>query len=115
MSKAVHNEVGRVVGEIAGGILRKNAKPGHMLERPAGWAWDVSILRAAERAGVAVTEICCSGRVWRASLADFRRYGVEISRGHGAQIVLPVKYWTVRKEGEKPAAVQLALFGAGNE
>jgi hypothetical protein len=102
---------GRIVGTLAGDVLSKVARPEHMLQRPAAWAWDDSILDAAERAGARFTEIECDGRIYRASLSDFRRYGFPIRRGYGDQRGLALTYWHVRRAGEPPAAVQMTLWG----
>jgi len=67
-------------------------------------------LEAAERAGARFTEVECDGRIWRATLADFRRYGFPVNRGYGDQRGLALTYWHVRRVGEPPAAVQLSLF-----
>lgn len=101
---------GRPVGEIVGDVLRKNAHRRHMLQRPAAWGWDVDILDAAEWFGARFTEIECDGRVWRASLADFRRHGVRVNRGYGEQVALPLSFWQTRAAGET-AVTQLSLFG----
>jgi len=101
---------GRIVGELTGDVLRKTAKREHMLRQPAAWAWDCDILEAAERGGARFTEVECGGLIYRATLADFRRYGFPVLRGHGDQRGLALTYWHVRRVGEPPAAVQLSLF-----
>jgi hypothetical protein len=110
-STPIRRADGRIVGELAGDVLRKHAKCEHMLRTPAAWAWDAAILDAAEQGGARFTEIECDGRIYRASLADFRRYGFPIRRGHGDQRGLALTYWHVRRVGETPTAVQLSLFG----
>ena len=102
---------GRIVGELAGDILSKHAKREHMLQRPPAWAWDDCILDAAERGGAVYTEVTCGNLIYRASLADFRRYGLPVNRGYGKQTGLALTYWHVRRVGEPPAAVQMSLFG----
>jgi len=102
---------GRIVGELRGDVLSKHAKRAHMLQRPPAWAWDCAILDAAERAGARFTEIECDGRIYRAALSDFQRYGFPVCRGHGDQRGLPLTYWHVRPVGQPPAAVQLTLWG----
>ena len=109
-STPVRRADGRIVGELAGDVLRKHAKREHMLRSPAAWAWDAAILDAAEQAGARFTEIETEGRIFRASLSDFRRYGFPIRRGHGDQRGLALTYWHVRRVGEPPAAVQMSLF-----
>ena len=102
---------GRIVGELTGDILRKHAKREHMLREPAAWAWDAAILDAAERGGARFTEVESGGLIYRATLADFKRYGFPVRRGHGDQRGLALTYWHTRRVGEPPAAVQLTLFG----
>ena len=102
---------GRIVGELRGDILSKHALREHMLREPAAWAWDSAILDAAERAGARFTEIECDGRIYRATLADFKRYGFPVRRGHGDQRGLALIHWHVRRAGEPVPAVQLLLFG----
>lgn len=111
-SQAVYNVKGQVVGRIEADTLTKTARAGaHMLQRPPAWAWDAPILAQAEAAGCIWTEITDldSGKVYRASLADFRRHGVRFDRGHGEQVALPLAYWQVRRKGEQ-AAAQLSLL-----
>lgn len=115
--RQVRRADGRIVGELRGDVastgltLTKHAKREHMLQRPPAWAWDTSILDAAESAGARWTEIECDGLIYRATLADFKRYGFPINRGYGAQRGLALEYWHVRRKGEAPAAVQLTLWG----
>lgn len=102
---------GRIVGQLHGDVLSKHARREHMLQRPPAWAWDTSILDAAENAGARFTEIECDGLIYRATLADFKRYGFPVNRGYGAQRGLPLPHWHIRRVGEQPAAVQLNLWG----
>lgn len=102
---------GRVVGQIVGDVLRKRASRAHMLHSPPGWAWDASILDAAEQAGARFTEIECEGTLYRASLAAYRRHGFTVSRGHGEQVALELAYWDVGEQGRPAPAAQLSLFG----
>lgn len=104
---------GRIVGELAGDVLRKRAKREHMLREPAGWAWDDCILAQAERAGARFTEVECAGLIYRAMLADFNRFGFPVRRGFGNQTGLALAYWRVRRVGEAVPPVQLSLFGDG--
>lgn len=105
----VYRSDGRPVGEVCGDVLRKTARRAHMLQRPAAWGWDAAIIDQAEQAGARFTEIECNGRIWRASLADFRRHGVRVNRGYGSQIALPLSFWQTRTAGET-AVFQPGLF-----
>jgi hypothetical protein len=89
--------------------LRKTAQASkHMLRRPKGWAFDSAILEAAEKQGAIHCEVkdAETGDRYTAILADFRRYGVLLDRGHGEQVCLPLAYWHVQRPG---APLQLAL------
>lgn len=103
---------GRIVGELRGDVLFKHARREHMLRRPPAWAWDTAILEAAENAGARFTEVECDGLIYRATLDDFKRYGLPVNRGYGAQRGLTLEYWHIRRKGEAPAAAQLSLFEA---
>jgi len=104
---------GRIVGQLCGDVLSKHAKREHQLREPAGWAWDTAILEAAERAGARFTEVECAGLIYRATLADFNRFGFPVRRGHGDQRGLALAYWRIRRVGEAVPPVQLSLFGDG--
>lgn len=104
----VYNSAGRVVGHLtADGWLEKwGLDPDrHMLKRPAGWATDASHLDISGLVGVRI--ITTTGEVWEAPIEAWRRYGIPINRGHGAQVCLPLAYWRHSK-GE---ACQLPLLG----
>jgi len=103
---------GRIVGWLKKDTLGKNVKASrHMLQKPRGWAWDVSILDEAERQGVTQTEIHDqeTNRVYRAPLEAFRRHGVKLNRGFGLQICLPIMFWEISRLGQNMPK-QLALL-----
>jgi len=108
---AVRCADGRIVGELCGDVLSKHARREHMLRTPPAWAWDTSIIDAADAAGATITEIECDGLIYRATIADFKRYSFPVNRGYGDQRGLALTYWQIRRKGEAPAAVQLGLFG----
>jgi len=100
---------GRVVGRIAadGWLEKTGLDPArHRLRKPEGWATDIAHLGLPIR-GVRLLTV--DGDVLEAPIALWRRYGIRVERGHGVQIVLPTRYWVVRRPGE-PAARQLPLF-----
>lgn len=113
------------IGFVSGGIFRKTIVGSkHMLRSPRAIAFDTCTLDAAERAGAAHVSVTDSetGMVYMASIADVRRYGFNIARGHGQQIGLTLDRWSIN--GDKPDAVrrtadtnqerkdlQLGLFG----
>lgn len=115
--RQVRRADGRIVGELRGDVastgltLTKHARREHMLRTPPAWAWDTSIIDAADAAGATITEIECDGLIYRATIADFKRYSFPVNRGYGDQRGLALTYWQIRRKGEAPAAVQLGLFG----
>ena len=111
---AVHNGRGQVVGRLvrdARGRLwleKPCLDPArHQLRQPPAWATDaghLDLLRAHN--GVGVRLVLTTGAVLEAPLEAFGRHGLELDRGFGRQIALPLRYWTVHR----PGAQQLALF-----
>lgn len=92
---------GRVVGHVAGGRFVKSvSRRKHFYARYGGWAADVASLDEAERAGASVVEIHDqdTGVTYEAELATMRAQGYRIEHGrHGAQVVLPLRFWRVPK------------------
>jgi hypothetical protein len=102
---------GHVIGWIEGNSFCKRVKEStHMLRTPRGWAWDVAVLERAQKEGLLKTVIFEGEykKIYQASLVDFLRYGVDINRGYGEQICLPIKYWTITQDST-PIAYQLEL------
>lgn len=103
-TRVVFNCQGRPVGRIASdGFLEKTGlDPSvHRLRKPEGWATDAAHLDIEGLAGVRL--ITKAGEVWEAPIALWRRYGIPLERGFGRQIVLPSRYWQVRRPGEVQA------------
>ena len=115
----------KVIGRVTGGTFEKTIQGSkHLLRTPTALGFDVSTLEDAERAGAAAVAVTDSetGRVYRADIADIRRYGFSVVRGFGRQIALPLSAYSV--DGDPPAVrpgqpatnqerkeAQLALFG----
>ena len=68
-----------------------------MLRRPRAWACDLDALDAARAAGAAWVELADrdTGTTYRAALVEFYRHGLDVNRGHGAQLALPLACWEV--------------------
>jgi len=104
---------GRIVARIDGDCLKKQVDGSrHFLRKPAGIAFDASILEAAERSGVRVVWVRDreTGDTYTCPLADFGLFAVKVNRGFGPQLALPFTFWRVQRAG---APRQLTLFGAG--
>lgn len=109
----VKNRDGRVIGEVLGDVLTKRVRGSvHMLRSPRAWAVDVEALRQAERLGARWVVVLDTetGERYRASVAVFWEHGVNVERGFGLQVALPMDYWQRTPRGELEA-VQLGLFG----
>ena len=104
-------DFGKIIGWIEGDSLNKNISSSkHMLQKPKGLAWDFSVLELARKENL--KRICVhdkeTGNEYKATLEDIFHYGVRINRGFGEQIVLPLKYWQKKAQGQ-PSPSQLAL------
>lgn len=119
----IYRADGRViVGRVEGDTFKKRLRSTvHQLRQPPAWACDVDALDWARAAGASRVEIFDrdTGRIFSADLADFYRYGVRVTRGHGDQLALPLGRWsvnggrpTVAGSGQPTAggSVQLGLF-----
>lgn len=100
---------GRVVGRMVDGWLVKTGLDPcrHKVRIPVGWATDAEHLEIPGLRGVRL--YVKDGSTWTATLAAWRRYGRPLDRGHGRQVVLVDRYWTVTRPGE-PVADQLGLW-----
>jgi len=93
---------GRVVGRVTGETLYKTIRKGWYLERPPAIAFDVSSLDDAQNAGADRVDIWDkeTGKHYRAKIALIRSAGFPVNRRFGAQIGLPLSYFSV--DGQPP-------------
>ncbi|MHB1006077.1 MAG: hypothetical protein ACYC3S_10615 [Chloroflexota bacterium] len=109
-SDLFYNIDGKVAGVLRNGWCEKTADSRiHQLHKPPAWAIDrnhLEQLKAVEAKGVRITDE--AGRVWATPLANFLQYGEDLNRGHGLQVLLRLKYWTVTS----PGVQQLTLWEA---
>ena len=113
----VYSATGRTIAIRRGEVLYKELYGSkHMLQRPRGWGFDSDVLGTLASPLVIQITDRETGCIWRASVADFRRWGVAVNRGYGAQVCLPLPYWSVdgqppkAAEARPPAAEQLSLW-----
>ncbi len=95
----IHRSDGKVVGQVSAGVFRKDKLVGsrHMMRKPRGWALDVASLAQAESHGADLVQLTDqeTGLVYRASIVLINEKGVEVNRGYGRQICLPLEFWEV--------------------
>ena len=99
----LHGANGRVVAWLKGDCLCKEIDGSkHILHKPHGIAFDRDILDRAKAAGAVRVWVRDreSGDVYRAELAAFWRSGVELNRGYGEQVALPMAFWHAQRGGE---------------
>lgn len=105
---------GRIVGEVTedGRFVKRVRGSVHMLREPKGWALDIESLGDAESLGAHTVEIFDteSNVSYTAPIDRIRSKGFRFNRGFGAQIALPLQFWTVRRTGE-PEQLAFALEG----
>ncbi len=70
-----------------------------MLLRPQGWCYDNWIIDEALKHGVKTLIIneVDTGTKYTASMADFEKYSLPVSRGHSHQRVLQLRYWEAER------------------
>ncbi len=99
----------QVVGQVVEGKFHKRVRGSkHMLREPKGWAVDVQSFQDARDLGAQSIEIedTESGVTYAASVEHVLSRGFRFDRGHGPQICLPLRFWSVHRPGE---AEQLAF------
>jgi hypothetical protein len=100
----------RVVGKVKGDVFIKSVKASkHFLHFPPAIAFDVDSLRQAGEAGehsvrVIDTE---SRRVYLSPISTIWAKGIEVDRGYGRQIALPLEFWS---RGDRQSTKQLHLW-----
>lgn len=123
----VKTKRGQVIGVVVSGIFRKDKVYGsrHMMRRPHGWALDAASLAQAEGYGADLVQLTDqeTGSVYRASISLIKEKGLQINRGYGRQICLPLEFWEVDSNVHPvssaavitSSAVQLALFDGSEQ
>ena len=102
--KAVHNSNGAIVGQIKNGWLEKRVDPTkHMMRSPEGYATDIAhinMLQDGKAQGIRLK--LPDGSTLQASTYTLVEHGIEITRGHGLQLLLPIKWWATLTEEQPP-------------
>ena len=91
---------------LEGGVLSKAVQGSvHQLRRPPAWAVQQEVWVVNQGA---ITELQITdtetGKVYRTSAENFRRYARLINRGYGYQFALELRFWrTQPEEATQPA------------
>ena len=106
---------GRTVGKVQNGTFRRDVKPSGQLRQPPAWALWEGLVTALEAARVLWVELSqADGVTWLAPLELFRSHGIQLDRGAGLQLALPLQHWArseVRPAGPEDVATMLAGLG----
>ena len=97
MKQPLYNQRGQLTGMIDDGrVLKSGVDPAkHQLRHPPAYAIDkahIDIL--IEESGWGVELLTVNGDVWIAPLGQFLLHGINLDRGEGKQVALPLQYWT---------------------
>lgn len=70
---------------------------GHRLRSPEGWSIDSGIVANLEgwNCETVVIKDKETDEIFTVAFDTFKQYGIEIERGYGKQVVLPIKFWKV--------------------
>ena len=107
MKQPLYNQKGQLTGMIDDGrLLKSGVDPAkHQLRHPPAYAIDkahIDIL--IEESGWGVELLTVNGDVWIAPLGQFLLHGINLDRGAGKQVALPLQYWT-KQDGR-----QMSMF-----
>lgn len=111
-----------VVGQVQGNTFYKTITGSkHMLHKPPALCFDCSTLTDAVNAGADRVQVTDreTGRTYAAKIATIQENGFAVNRGYGAQIALPLTWFSVDgkppmsgpvKPKPEPQAVQARLL-----
>ena len=101
MAKALYTETGRIVASVESGTMTAVRRESlHKLKGPPAWAFDKTVVEQAVDAKARRIVVTCidTGKSYRVAMDDFNDNAVELRRGHGTQMMLPMKYWSTEAE-----------------
>ena len=106
---------GRIVATVIDDLLHKRVESKHMLLKPLGWAFDVTLIEDAVKAGASRIEVVVSdtGITYSVSVSLFLSEAFSFDRHFNPQLGLRLEHWTVtgdeRLQVGQTDAVQLGL------
>ena len=108
-SKAVFIRSGKIVGNVVGEIFHKKMDSRkHFLRKPPAIAFDVKSIEKAERYGAKRILVFDTHKreTYTATIDQIYKKGMDVNRGFGKQIALPLSYWKI----ESADVTQLELL-----
>ena len=99
MREPVYNTKGQITGSIEfGTLIKRNVDPEiHQLKYPPAYAIDKSHLdRLIALSGKGVEINTINGEVLSAPISECLSNGIDIQRGVGVQVALPLNRWHIR-------------------
>ena len=94
--KAVFIQSGKAVGTVIGKkFIKKLDSRKHFLKVPPAIAFDVSSIKKAERYGATILSVFDTYKkvFYTAQIKSLQENGININRGFGSQIALPLQFW----------------------
>lgn len=89
--KTVNIEIGEKDGKV---IATRRALKRHMLRRPPAWAFSIEVINLLQEKRVDEVQVICEGKVYVCDMSKFLKSAINIDRGFGKQLAVPVRYWT---------------------
>ncbi|MCL6442802.1 MAG: hypothetical protein K6T83_04975 [Alicyclobacillus sp.] len=94
---------GRVIGEIDGNVfLTKRKRATHYVRALHGYAIQTEVFEDLLTRGVRLIRVeeTDTNTVWETSIDTFNEHAVRFDYGHGPQLALHERFWTIRPEGQ---------------
>ena len=107
----IRSHDGKVIGQVRadGTFYKRVLGSKHMLHTPPAWAVDLSSIRYAQTVGAKRVVIYDRETkiTYEATLLHFHKHHFRLDRDFGAQVALPLEFWTVHSANPP---IQTTLF-----
>lgn len=89
----------KTIGEVRRDrLVKRVSRAKHFHRRTQAWGLQAEAIPRLRELGVTTVELRLdTGEILLASLDDYERRGFVLDLGHGKQMFLPEKYWTVKE------------------
>jgi len=75
-------------------VAVRKATSAHMLRRPPAWSFSIEVINLLQEKRVDEVQVICEGEVYVCDMSKFLKSAINIDRGFGKQLAVPVRYWT---------------------